>query len=301
MNFCRNFNRRVGNNLINMRIVQFKLEDEKTRIGIVNGNNVIDVNANDSTIPNSLVDFLNQSEDVLGKLKNVAANPKLQYDLSKVKILSPITRPDKILGVASNYKDDCQMRNIPFPKELTVFNKFGSVIIGPNDPIPKSQATNALDWEVELVAVIGKKAKNVKAKDSMDYVFGYTMTQDLTAKDWVMRSNGQLLMCKNFEGFSPLGPWVITKEELGDPYDVKLKTWVNGQLKQDGHSSNMIHKIDAIIEYFSSVMTLLPGDIILTGTPFGVGASQIPPQYLQKGDLLETEIDKIGKMFHRIV
>ncbi|CAG9838712.1 unnamed protein product [Diabrotica balteata] len=300
MNICRRFSQYVNKNLAKMRIVQFKLNDNKVRIGVLSGDNVIDVNASDTTIPNSLVEFL-QDENALDKIKRIASNPKEQHTLTSVKLLSPITKPDKILGVASNYKDDCKMRNIPYPKEPMVFSKFASVIIGPNDPIPKSDATNALDWEVELVAIIGKKAQYVKAKDAMDYIFGYTVTQDLTAKDWVMRNSGQLVMCKNFDGFCPLGPWIVTKEELGDPYDVKLKTWVNGELKQNGHSDNMLHRIDTLVEYLTSVMTLLPGDVILTGTPFGVGASQIPPQYLQKGDLLESEVDKIGKMSHRIV
>lgn len=108
-----------------------------------------------------------------------------------------------------------------------------------------------MDWEVELVAVIGKKAQHVKAQDAMDYIFGYTITQDLTAKDWVMRNGGQLVMCKAFDGFCPLGPCIVTKEELGDPYDVRLKTWLNGELKQDGHSENMLQRIDKMVEYLS--------------------------------------------------
>lgn len=108
-----------------------------------------------------------------------------------------------------------------------------------------------MDWEVELVAVIAKKAQHVKAQDAMDYIFGYTITQDLTAKDWVMRNGGQLVMCKAFDGFCPLGPCIVTKEELGDPYDIRLKTWLNGELKQDGHSENMLQRIDKMVEYLS--------------------------------------------------
>ncbi|CAH1186635.1 unnamed protein product [Phyllotreta striolata] len=300
MNLVKKVSQNILGNNPKMRIVQFRYGDDKTRIGVLKNDRVVDVNATDPTVPYSLVEFL-QTRNPLDALKRIAGSSSIEHNLSDVKLLSPITKPDKILGVASNYKCDCTKRNIQFPKEPTVFTKFPSVITGPYDEIPKSPSTNAMDWEIELVAVIGKTAKHVKAADAMDFVFGYTVTQDLTAKDWVMRNGGQLVMCKGFDGFCPLGPWIVTKEELGDPYDVRLRTWINGELKQDGHSSSMLQRIDKMIEYLSSVMTLLPGDLILTGTPYGVGASQIPPQYLKSGDVMESEIDKIGKMSNKIV
>nr|CAI5834784.1 unnamed protein product [Callosobruchus analis] len=162
----------------------------------------------------------------------------------------------QVLGVALNFKDFADKVGAPYPKEPIVFNKFASVIIGPYDSIPKTSATNAMDWEGELVAVIGKKARNVKATHALDYVFGYTATQDLTAKDWIGRSGGQLIMCKNMDGFSPLGPCVVTKDELKDPHRIRIRTWVNGVLKQDGNTENMIFGIDEIIEYLSRQVNL---------------------------------------------
>ncbi|XP_074027572.1 oxaloacetate tautomerase fahd2, mitochondrial-like [Leptinotarsa decemlineata] len=300
MSSCLKLGRSATRSLFKMKIVQFKANDNKVRIGLLRDDKVVDVNASDNSIPHSLVEFLYE-ENASERMQRIFENPKQEYHLKNIQLLSPIIKPDKILGLASNYKDDCNMRKVPHPKEPVVFSKFSSIITGPYDPITKPASSNAVDWEVEIVAVIGKKAHQVKAEDALDYVFGYTITQDLTAKDWVMRNGGQLVMCKNFEGFCPLGPCIVTKDELGDVYNLSLKTWVNGVLKQDGHSDNMLHRVDKTIEYLSSVMTLLPGDLICTGTPYGVGASQIPPQYLKKGDLLESEVEKIGRMANRIV
>ncbi|XP_018561813.1 fumarylacetoacetate hydrolase domain-containing protein 2-like [Anoplophora glabripennis] len=283
-----------------MKIVQFLINDDRVRVGVLDGENVIDLNASDDTIPPSLVEFLAEG-DALDRIQKVVSNPGKLHRLAEVQLLPPITRPDKVLGVALNYKEACDRGNIPYPAEPIVFSKFASTIIGPYDVVKKPLASEAVDWEVELVVVIGKKAQNVRAENALDYVFGYTATQDLTAKDWITRNGGQMLLCKNMDNFCPLGPCVITKDEIPDPHNIRVKTWVNGVLKQDGNTVEMVHRIHRIIEYLSRAMTLLPGDIICTGTPSGVGATQYPPQYLQKGDLLESEVEKIGRMANRIV
>lgn len=283
-----------------MKLVQFLINDERVRVGVLAGEDVVDLNASDDTIPHSLVELLAE-EDALERIQKVVANPGKLHRLAEVQLLPPITRPDKVLGVALNYKEACDKGNIPYPPEPIAFSKFASTIIGPYDVIKKPLATEALDWEVELVVVIGKKAQHVRAQNALDYVFGYTATQDLTAKDWVARCGGQLLLCKNMDNFCPLGPCIVTKDEIPDPHNVRVKTWVNGVLKQDGNTVEMVHRIDRLIEYLSGAMTLLPGDIICTGTPSGVGSNQYPPQYLQKGDLLESEVEKVGRMANRIV
>ncbi|KAJ8913205.1 hypothetical protein NQ315_016147 [Exocentrus adspersus] len=283
-----------------MKIVQFTINDDQVRVGVLSGENVIDLNASNCTIPHSLVELLGQG-NALERIKKIVSNPKTTHKLAQVQLLSPITGPDKILGVALNYKEACDKANIPYTPEPVVFSKFASTIIGPYDVIQKPAASNQVDWEVELVVVIGKKARNVKVQNALDYVFGYTSTQDLTAKDWTQRNGGQFLLCKNMDNFCPLGPCVVTKDEIEDPHNIRVRTWVNGELKQDGNTEEMVHRIDRLIEYLSEAMTLLPGDIICTGTPSGVGSSQNPPQYLRKGDLLESDVEKIGKMANRIV
>ncbi|CAH1966745.1 unnamed protein product [Acanthoscelides obtectus] len=301
VNLTRRYSQSVCGNLTKMRIVQFKTENDPTvRVGVIKGDTVIDINAGDKSLPNTLVGIL-QQEGALETIKKLAAKSVKHHLVDEVKLVSPITNPDKVLGVALNFKDFADKVGAPYPKEPIVFSKFPSVIVGPYDNVPKGTASNAIDWEGELVAVIGRKAKNVKASEALDYVFGYTATQDLTAKDWISRSGGQLIMCKNMDGFSPIGPCVVTKEELGDPHKIRIRTWVNGVLKQNGNTENMICRIDKIVEYLSSAMTLLPGDVICTGTPYGVGSNQNPPQYLQEGDLLETEVENVGKLSNRII
>ncbi|KAJ8959144.1 hypothetical protein NQ318_022405 [Aromia moschata] len=280
-----------------MKLVQYKAsdDDEATRVGVLVGENIVDLNACDGSIPHSLVELLGQG-DAFERIKKITEDPKYTHKLARVQLLSPITRPDKILGVGFNYREACDKINVPYPPEPITFCKFASTIVGPYDLI-KKPSSSEWNWS----SLWAKKAQNVKAQDAMDYVFGYTATQDLTAKDWTQRNGGQFLLCKNMDNFCPLGPYVVTKDELGDPHNIRVRTWVNGFLMQDGNTSEMVHRIDKLIEYLSSAMTLLPGDIICTGTPSGVGASQNPPQFLQKGDLLESEVEKIGRMANRII
>ncbi|CAH0563493.1 unnamed protein product [Brassicogethes aeneus] len=277
-----------------MRLVQFRVKDLINQVGILVGDNVIGVGSG------HLVDIL-AKENALEDIQKLAAESKDVYPKSQIQLLPPITRPDKILGVAANYKDFCDKTNTPYPVEPIAFSKFSSAIVGPNDPVNISASSDSVDWEVELVAVIGKKGKNISCTDAFDYIVGYTACQDLTEKKWIKRNGGQFLMCKNFDDFLPLGPCLVTKDEINDPHNVTLKTWVNGELKQSGNTADMIHGVDKLVEYFSSVMTLLPGDIILTGTPYGVATNHNPVQFLKKGDILESEVGNVGKLINHVL
>ncbi|CAG9767120.1 unnamed protein product [Ceutorhynchus assimilis] len=278
-----------------MKLVQFMLCTGKIHLGVLEGKEIIDLNSHFHWVPIDLVRFLHEHEHAYEKLKEVAADPlNKRIPLNKVHLLPPIKRPDKILGIGLNYTDFCRENKIPPPPEPIVFSKFASTIIGPYDKIKHPACSKAVDWEVELVVVIGKVARNVKAKDAFDYVFGYTATQDLTAKDWVHQNGGQYLLAKNMDHFCPIGPAIVTKEEILDPHNVNIKTWVNDALKQNGNTKNMIFKIDQLIEYLSSVITLLPGDLICTGTPAGVGSTRNPPEYLKPGDVLKSEVEGVG-------
>ncbi|KAJ8942753.1 hypothetical protein NQ314_009964 [Rhamnusium bicolor] len=156
--------------------------------------------------------------------------------------------------------------------------------------------TRSVDWEAELAIVIGRKGKAIRRDQVNDYIFGYTVAQDISARDWQKkRNNGQFLLGKSMDTFCPLGPAVVTKNKV-HPNDLSIKSWVNGIPKQDGNTSELIFKIDFLVSYLSQIVTLYPGDIILTGTPAGVGMHRSPPEYLKKGDVLETEIEGIGKL-----
>ena len=191
---------------------------------------------------------------------------------------------------------------MPIPKEPVVFSKFSSTICGPNDIIPYPEPTKELDWEVELAIVIGKRGKDIPKDEAMNHIFGFTVAHDISARDWQLRKNGgQWLAGKSMDNFCPLGPAIVTKDEIGDPHNLNLKCVVNGVTKQDSNTSQLIFKTEDIISWCSNLFTLLPGDVILTGTPPGVGVFAKPqPQFLTVGDEVKCSIEKIGTITNEI-
>ncbi|KAK7872820.1 hypothetical protein R5R35_006698 [Gryllus longicercus] len=288
----------------NMRFVQFTKNSGPRRLGVQlsQEGDIIDVSGVDHSVPNDLVQFLREGNGLLEKAKRIVAEGKSVVTYSSVKLLPPVISPDKVVCVGLNYKGHCEEQNLAYPKEPMFFSKFSSCIVGPYDKVLYPSITNELDWEVELAVVIGKVGKDIRPDRAMDHVFGYTVAQDLSARDWQKkRNNGQFLLGKAMDNFCPLGPAVVTKEVLPDPHSLGIRSKVNGKLKQDGNTGELIHRIDHIVSYLSHVITLLPGDVILTGTPAGVGMHRNPPEYLKPGDVLESEIDGIGKLRNEIV
>ncbi|KAF2905655.1 hypothetical protein ILUMI_00522 [Ignelater luminosus] len=263
---------------------------------------IFDISAVDSSIPNSLVKFLANGNGIVEKAKRIVAAGKSVVPLSEVKLLPPIIKPDKVACVGLNYKGHCDEQNIPHPREPMFFSKFSSCIIGPHDNIQLPTISDKIDWEVELAVVIGKQAKAIRPDQACKHIFGYTIAQDISARDWQKeRNNGQYLLGKSMDTFCPIGPAVVTKETINDAQNLGIKSWVNGKLKQDGNTSDMIFKADFLVSYLSQIVTLYPGDLILTGTPSGVGVHRNPPQFLKAGDVLESEIEGIGKLRNVVV
>ncbi|RZC39109.1 fumarylacetoacetate hydrolase domain-containing protein 2A, partial [Asbolus verrucosus] len=226
----------------------------------------------------------------------IVAHGESVIPLKDVDLLPPIIKPDKVACVGLNYSGHCDEQNIPHPKEPMFFSKFASCIVGPHDNIELPPISHSVDWEVELAVVIGRKAKAIRTDQAHDHIFGYTIAQDISARDWQKeRNRGQFLLGKSMDTFCPLGPVVVTKNKV-DPNNLNIKSWVNGKPRQDGNTSEMIFKVDFLVSYLSQIVTLYPGDIILTGTPAGVGMHRSPPQFLQKGDVLESEIEGIGRL-----
>ncbi|XP_074033776.1 oxaloacetate tautomerase FAHD2A, mitochondrial-like [Leptinotarsa decemlineata] len=283
-----------------MRLVQYKLQSggqQQLGAQLTIGGDIIDISAVDSSIPNSLVAFLAKG-DFYRQIR-IVAEGKSVTPLNKVELLSPITNPDKVACVGLNYSGHCEEQNIPLPQEPMIFSKFSSCIVGPFSNAEIPPITNSIDWEVELVVVIGKKAKAIRKDYVNDYIFGYTVAQDISARDWQKkRNNGQFLLGKYMDTFCPLGPAVVTKNKV-DPSNLAIKSWVNGVQKQNGNTSELIFKIDFLVSYLSQIVTLYPGDVILTGTP--VGMHRNPPEFLKKGDILESEIEGIGRLKNMIV
>lgn len=287
-----------------MRFVQFTLKSNGSQhLGVqasMDGD-IINLSLGDTSIPNNLVQFLAIGDAAMTKAKKLVQGEKPIVSLKDVNLMSPLTNPEKIICIGLNYKKHCEESKCPLPTEPMIFSKFSSNIIGPYDNIELPTVSKDIDWEVELAVVIGKKAKCIKQEDANDYIFGYTLAQDISARDWQFKRNhGQMQLGKSMDTFCPLGPAVVTKDKI-DPNNLRIKCSVNGVPKQDSNTSDLLFKIDYLIAYMSQLVTLQPGDIMLTGTPSGVGMQRTPSEYLVKGDVLESELENVGKIVNKVV
>ncbi|XP_034942324.1 fumarylacetoacetate hydrolase domain-containing protein 2 isoform X2 [Chelonus insularis] len=301
--FSRNF---CTTRLQEKRFVQFMNKNggpQHLGVQLKPGGDIIAISSIDSRIPNSLNKFLEGGEVLKKKAKRIIVEGRSVVPESEVKILEPISGMDKLLCVGLNYSGHCQEQNVEPPQSPVIFSKFPSNIIGPTDNIVLPTISNKVDWEAELAIVIGKKCKGLNNQDAEQCIFGYTVAQDISARDWQKgkRNGGQFLLGKAMDTFCPLGPAVVTKESICDINNLFVKTWVNGNLKQNGNTSELIFKPQDIVAFISQFMTLLPGDVILTGTPAGVGFTRNPPEFLKAGDIVETEIEGIGKMKNQVI
>jgi 2-keto-4-pentenoate hydratase/2-oxohepta-3-ene-1,7-dioic acid hydratase in catechol pathway len=208
--------------------------------------------------------------------------------------------PGKIICVGMNYRSHVDEQDGRFPSSPVLFAKARSCVIKDGDEIIYPQQTKQLDYEVELAAIIGKKASNIEPDDVPSHIYGYTIFNDITARD-LQKSEGQWYRAKSFDTFGPLGPVAVKQEELGDPQDINLKSYVNGDLRQDGNTSDMIFGVYYLISYISRTITLFPGDLISTGTPSGVGLFTEGNKLLQPGDLVSCEIEGIGRITNKVV
>jgi 2-keto-4-pentenoate hydratase/2-oxohepta-3-ene-1,7-dioic acid hydratase in catechol pathway len=207
---------------------------------------------------------------------------------------SCVARPSKIICIGLNYADHARETNAQIPKEPIVFFKSTSSLVGPNDDLIIPRNSQKTDWEVELAVVISKKASYVEEKDALDYVAGYSLHNDYSEREFQLERNGQWVKGKSNDTFAPLGPWLVTKDEVKDVNNLRLWLTVNGKKMQDGTTANLIFKIPFLVSYLSQFMTLLPGDVISTGTPAGVGLGMTPNVYLKAGDVIELGIDGLG-------
>jgi 2-keto-4-pentenoate hydratase/2-oxohepta-3-ene-1,7-dioic acid hydratase in catechol pathway len=214
------------------------------------------------------------------------------------KLLAPIV-PTGILCIGLNYRRHAAEGNSPIPKWPVLFMKTISSVQNPGDPIvlPRKLKSEQVDYECELAVVIGKRAKNVPRERALDYVLGYTCANDVSARDWQKEFGGsQWCRGKTFDTFCPLGPWLVTADEIPNPNSLAIKTTLNGQVMQDWNTSDMIFDVPALVEFLSGSTTLLPGMVVLTGTPHGVGMARKPPVWLKAGDRLSIEIEKVGTL-----
>lgn len=206
----------------------------------------------------------------------------------------PIKRPSKIICIGLNYSLHAKESGMEVPKQPVIFMKATSSLCGPNDNIIIPRNSEKTDWEVELAVMIGKKASYVAKEDAMDYIAGYCLLNDVSERDFQLSHGGQWVKGKSNDNFSPLGPYLVTKDEIEDPHNLNLWLKVNGKMLQNSNTSDLVFDIPTLISHLSNYMTLLPGDIISTGTPAGVGLGLTPPTYLKEGDVVELGIDGLG-------
>jgi len=285
------------------------IEEGQQRLGVQTAYGVLDVAraaAGDNHVPHNVMDVIQGGQAAVDKLQSIVD----QYGTSGDALLNEstitygpcVTAPNKIICVGLNYKKHAEETNAPIPAYPILFNKFNNTLTSHQAEIVVPNVTKELDYEAELVIVIGKNTKNVSREEALDHVFGYCAVNDLSARDLQMRTH-QWLLGKTCDDFSPLGPYLVSADEVGDPNQLFIRAIVNGEVRQNSNTSDMIFPCDEIVSYISKHMTLVPGDIILTGTPEGVVLGLPPEQrvYLQPGDVVTIEIEKLGSLTNRFI
>lgn len=312
--------------LLRMKFVSYKLKEHETvyRIGCLNDEYVLDVQESyreyllshgaqrkidqiDELLPADPSEFFALGKVAIDRAKegytfvNEQANRGAFFvEREQVRFGTPLPKPEKIICVGRNYKEHAVEMESDVPEAPVLFAKFANALIGPDDAIEKPTITDQLDYEVELGIVMGQQAKNVKKSDAYDYIAGYTIGNDITARD-LQKRTPQWLQGKTLDRTTPIGPWIITADEVPNPDSLAVRSYVNGEERQNSNTSKFIFDIPTLIEYISKIVTLQPGDIILTGTPDGVGVAMDPPEYLQDGDVVSLYIDGIGRLENKVV
>jgi len=288
-----------------MKLVTFSRRSE-THIGVLvrqDGRNVIfDLSLAQPSLPLDMTEFLKLGDAAWALAKSALASADKRCYLSEadVTLLAPILRPGKIICLGHNYYDHTDSASGTSPEHPTFFAKYSNVIVGPYQPIIHPRADIQMDYEAELAVVIGKRSRYVAEECALDFVAGYTIFNDVSARDYQKRSS-QWTLGKSFDTFGPMGPALVTADEIPDPGNLDLALTLNGQEMQHSNTCNLIFSIPFLIAYLTQVMTLEPGDLIATGTPSGTGAMHKPPVFMKPGDEVKIRIEKVGELVNPIV
>jgi 2-keto-4-pentenoate hydratase/2-oxohepta-3-ene-1,7-dioic acid hydratase in catechol pathway len=281
-----------------MRLGTF-VADDGDRPCLILGDEVVDVVAVAPQAPRSLAAILALGDGVLADLAAAAQRTAHRLPLSEVRLTAPV-RPSKFFAVGLNYADHAAEANRAPTEFPTVFPKMANSVSGPFDPIHVPRVSEQVDYEGELAVVIGRRCRHVRREEAPAVVGGYTINNDVSVRDW-QRKTQQWTLGKSFDTHAPLGPWIVTPDELGDPHDIAFRTLVNGEVRQQSNTSNLIHDCWDLIAEISTACTLEPGDVIATGTCSGVGAFHDPPLWLKAGDVVRIEFDRIGAIENPVI
>ncbi|OMF26521.1 5-carboxymethyl-2-hydroxymuconate isomerase [Paenibacillus sp. FSL H8-0548] len=297
-----------------MKLLVF-VEDGVEKIGVHTEAGILDLaaaaRANDVTVPSTIHEVIEGGQKalaIISKLMDEAANggedEKALFYLEETALtLGPcVTRPEKIICIGLNYRKHAEETNAAIPASPVVFSKFANALTGHQSEVPIPKGASAVDYEVELAIVIGSTTRDVEKEAALEHVFGYCCANDLSEREWQMRSS-QWILGKACDGFAPMGPYLVTADEISDPNELNLRCTVNGEIRQNSNTSDMIFRCDEIVSYLSKHMTLQPGDVILTGTPEGVvlGLPEAERVYLKSGDHIVIEIEKLGRLENTMV
>jgi 2-keto-4-pentenoate hydratase/2-oxohepta-3-ene-1,7-dioic acid hydratase in catechol pathway len=275
-------------------------EGNTTRIGVVEADEIHDL-ASIAGLPTDMIGLLSGGPAAMEKVRGALAGTR-RMPLSSVRLEAPVLNPRKFLGLGGSYESHLKETShiMPRPKHQTWFNKQVTCVNGPYDPIHLPRVSNTLDFEGELAVVIGRRGRHVKAAAALDMIAGFTICNDVSVREWQLRAMTATLG-KSFDTHGPLGPWIVTPDELRNPHNLSLKTLVNGEIRQNDNTSGLLYRFGEMIEELTAVFTLEPGDILSTGSPAGVGGAQKPPIYLQVGDVVRVEIEGIGHIENKVI
>jgi len=281
-----------------MKLISFSYKNT-TNIGAIVGNEVVD-SSGSSDIPDDMIEFLTAGDSAKKAMQALMDSGDNRIPIAAVKVLAPVPRPGKFLGISLNYADHISETKLERPEYPTFFTKQSTCVIANGEAIHRPIVSEKVDYEGELAFVIGKRCKNVPLGQAHKVIAGYTIVNDVSVRDWQIRSPTWMLG-KSFDTHGPMGPYLVTEDEITDPHNLDLKTWIDDELRQNSNTKNMIFNCYEMIEYLSKAMTLEPGDVISTGTPSGVGVKMKPRGYMKPGQTAKIEIEHIGTLSNPVI
>jgi len=281
-----------------MKLLTFKSHAEAPpHLGVAVGDCIVDLTQQLANPPANMQGLIEGWTHYRAEVTRIAAVARPDLTLAEATLLAPVQRPGKILGIGLNYADHVAESGMAKPEHQLWFAKMPTSVQPPYGIVELPKVSAALDYEAELAFVIGKRCRHVPRAQAAEVIFGYCAANDVSVRDWQLRTS-QFMLGKSFDTHCPFGPWIVTPDELGDPHQLNITCTVNGEVRQHSNTEHLIFRCADMIEHLSQVMTLEPGDLILTGTPGGVGAGFTPPRWLTAGDVVEVVIDKIGTLRH---
>lgn len=284
-----------------MRLATLETPDGPRIVGLNLDGRYVDLQAVEPKLPSSMRELL-ADENGLSRAAGALASGLTRGPFVEGRLLAPVPNPDKVLCIGLNYRDHALESGQPIPPEPVCFSKFSQAVIGPEQPIVLPDVAHKVDYEAELVVIIGRRAKRVPREKALNYIAGYTIGNDVSARDWQLgRAGGQWLMGKTPDTFAPTGPWLVTADEVPDPRDLAIGLRLNGETMQNSRTAELIFGVEELIAHITQLVTLQPGDLIFTGTPPGVGVARKPPVFLKPGDVVEVEIEHLGVLRNPVI